>query len=785
MLDENQETLTLVINHLQKDVESKNDNIVKLALTTIANIGSEEMCQVMCPYVVKCVETRNYSIKKHGVAALKRIIMKCPNLADQCIQPLHTLLSSTSDLLLPAVELAIFILDTTKLKRAFDSFVPNMINHLNRNVRGSSSDVGYNACYCCVILEFLRRISDTKYIELIEDTLADIILNCPKEGVGYSVGFSASKCALEMNVDEIVKEMAINYLARLLYDGNANLRFSVLKYFELKKNKLGEQLIPFVNRLLLNLQDRDECIRLFALKICVSLSQYGSQKEIVQCIIHSIEESSETYTKEASNLVCRLLDICEAEVQWKFDCLIQLAIVSGRYIDDIIAYKLIALISANDIQTYALTKLFPMIRTAPLPLKKATVWALGEYYDIMKNIVEDQVIIIEILKCQCDNAIKLSTLAKIAAKCEKETRLVILKLSARFNGGHSFEENQRYNELVQLCENDLYLNSYGRMPVVSKVYEFGSNEDGNKSHKSHFVLKRRNNVDMGIDVDNYTKKNDENDEDENDMNNSVKVNQSMNTQTKKSDILNMFGNESTPTKQQNKSKVDLDIDSLISGKPTTQSKPSGSSMDLFGFSMPQSQPSTQKKYDILNMFGNESTPTKQQPVSSFDLLNMNAPSAPSQPAKTNNSVNILDLNNQNTTQNQTQQNDPNEEENMDFADFESSTPQERMISVAQNEHLSVIFKVKQNGESYENIVEFTNISMTPINSISFKVAALRGIKLDIKQIDKASIQPNEVAKQEFITTGTSNGNVPVKIKVDYVVNGSQLSLQSAAIKLNQ
>ena len=29
----------------------------------------------------------------------------------------------------------------------------SMINHLNRNVRGSSSDVGYNACYCCVILQ--------------------------------------------------------------------------------------------------------------------------------------------------------------------------------------------------------------------------------------------------------------------------------------------------------------------------------------------------------------------------------------------------------------------------------------------------------------------------------------------------------------------------------------------------------------------------------------------------------------------------------------------------------
>ena len=61
------------------------------------------------------------------------------------------------------------------------------------------------------------------------------------------------------------------------------------KYLEMKKNKLGEQLIPFVNRLLLNLQDRDESIRLFALKICVSLSQYGSQQEIVQCIINSID----------------------------------------------------------------------------------------------------------------------------------------------------------------------------------------------------------------------------------------------------------------------------------------------------------------------------------------------------------------------------------------------------------------------------------------------------------------------------------------------------------------
>ena len=87
----------------------------------------------------------------------------------------------------------------------------------------------------------------------------------------------------------------MDLLLLLLFDGNVNLRFAVLKYLELKKNKLGEQLIPFVNRLLLNLQDRDESVRLFALKICATLSQFGSQKEIVQCIIHSIDESTETF----------------------------------------------------------------------------------------------------------------------------------------------------------------------------------------------------------------------------------------------------------------------------------------------------------------------------------------------------------------------------------------------------------------------------------------------------------------------------------------------------------
>lgn len=117
LLDEKQETLMLVTNSLQQDLNSSNPYAVGLALMSIGNIAGGEMSRDLASDVDKLLKGNgqgaNPYVRKKAALAAIRMIKKVPELIDQFVPSMvQLLLEKSHSVLLTGVSLVHAVVDT-------------------------------------------------------------------------------------------------------------------------------------------------------------------------------------------------------------------------------------------------------------------------------------------------------------------------------------------------------------------------------------------------------------------------------------------------------------------------------------------------------------------------------------------------------------------------------------------------------------------------------------------------------------------------------------------------
>lgn len=108
LLDENHQVLTLVTNSLKNDINHSNPSTVSLALSTFANIASEEMARDLVNEIEKSLGSSNAYIRKKAALAALRCLYKVPELVDHFESRATSLLSDRNHgVLLTGVTLVI------------------------------------------------------------------------------------------------------------------------------------------------------------------------------------------------------------------------------------------------------------------------------------------------------------------------------------------------------------------------------------------------------------------------------------------------------------------------------------------------------------------------------------------------------------------------------------------------------------------------------------------------------------------------------------------------------
>ncbi|KAJ1679010.1 clathrin associated protein complex large subunit, partial [Spiromyces aspiralis] len=93
LLDETQEILTLLTNSLQSDLNNPDDHIVGLALCTMSNIASPEVCNDLVDEIDKLLSSSRGYVRKKAVLAALRIIRRVPELQDLFIGRVKSFIS--------------------------------------------------------------------------------------------------------------------------------------------------------------------------------------------------------------------------------------------------------------------------------------------------------------------------------------------------------------------------------------------------------------------------------------------------------------------------------------------------------------------------------------------------------------------------------------------------------------------------------------------------------------------------------------------------------------------
>jgi len=103
----------LVENSLKNDLQSQNQYICGLACCSIGNISSAEICRDLSPEVEKLMVGSNPFVAKKAALCSIRILRKCPELVDNFVERVGTLLGSRNHaVLLTALKLMREICET-------------------------------------------------------------------------------------------------------------------------------------------------------------------------------------------------------------------------------------------------------------------------------------------------------------------------------------------------------------------------------------------------------------------------------------------------------------------------------------------------------------------------------------------------------------------------------------------------------------------------------------------------------------------------------------------------
>jgi len=82
LMDEKSEVLLLTSNSIKKDLISSNHFIVSVALNTIGEVCTPDLCRDLSMEVIKLMTSTNQYIKRKAALAATRIIKRCPDLLE-------------------------------------------------------------------------------------------------------------------------------------------------------------------------------------------------------------------------------------------------------------------------------------------------------------------------------------------------------------------------------------------------------------------------------------------------------------------------------------------------------------------------------------------------------------------------------------------------------------------------------------------------------------------------------------------------------------------------------
>ncbi|KAJ9563817.1 hypothetical protein OSB04_008977 [Centaurea solstitialis] len=533
LLDERQEVLMLVTNSLKQDLNHTNQYIVGLALCALGNISSAEMARDLAPEVERLLQFRDPNVRKKAALCSIRIVKKVPDLAENFVNPVASLLKEKHHgVLLTALQLCadLCILSEEALeyfrKRCTEGLVKVLKDAVNSPYAPEYDVAGIADPFLQIRLLRLLRIlghGDAEASDYMNDVLAQVATKTESnKNAGNAILYECVETIMSIEDSGGLRVLAINILGRFLSNRDNNIRYVALNML-MKAISIDGQAVQRHRATILEcVKDSDASIRKRALELVHLLVNESNVKPLTKELVDYLEVSDQDFKGDLTARICSIVERLSPDKLWYIDQMLKVLCEAGNYVKDEVWHALIVVITnASNLHGYTVRSLYRAIQTSvdQEAVVRVAVWCIGEYGDLLVNNIgmldiEEPITVTE------SDAVDVIELAIKRHTSDLTTRamclIALLKLSSRFpslsqrikdivtpsKGSLLLELQQRSIEFDSIIEKHQNLRSalVERMPVLDEATYSGrrsgsvpaavSTSHGNALHLPNGVAKK-------------------------------------------------------------------------------------------------------------------------------------------------------------------------------------------------------------------------------------------------------------------------------------------------------
>lgn len=431
LLSEEADVLMLATNSLKNDLNSDNKFVAGLALCAIGNLSTADMSRDLAPEVDKHLKSNLPYLRKKACLAFVRCLAKCPDMVEDFVDRVLSLLKDRSHgVLITVVQLMtqVLMIDyrnaleenedpfETECRQSFLRLVPTLVkmlrNLLNTGYSPDHDVGGISDPFLQVQLLTLLRLlgaNNVKASEEMNDVLAQVATNTEtSKNAGNAILYECVQTIMGVESEDGLRVLAVNILGRFLLNRDNNIRYVALNTLarcieEQKQSGRGQDMVaesgenPNSASSALQrhrqtvvdcLKDPDISIRQRALELIYHLVNHGNVESLTAELLNYLVLCPREHRSDICTRILRVVDKYSPDDRWRVDTLITMLTIAGRESTREVQSASVVYISraSEDIHAYATHKLLKAIRDddgTQRGLLAVGIWCIGEYGDLL------------------------------------------------------------------------------------------------------------------------------------------------------------------------------------------------------------------------------------------------------------------------------------------------------------------------------------------------------------------------------------------------------------------
>ncbi|KAI3812107.1 hypothetical protein L1987_16812 [Smallanthus sonchifolius] len=483
LLDERQEVLMLVTNSLKQDLNHANQYIVGLALCALGNICSAEMARDLAPEVERLLQFRDPNIRKKAALCSIRIVKKVPDLAENFVNPVVSLLKEKHHgVLLTGIQLCIELCNHSEealeyfRKKCTEGLVKVLKDVVNSSYAPEYDISGIADPFLHIRLLRLLRVlghGDADASDSMNDILAQVATKTESnKNAGNAILYECVETIMSIEDISGLRVLAINILGRFLSNRDNNIRYVALNML-MKAVSVDDQAVQRHRTTILEcVKDSDASIRKRALELIYLLVNESNVKALTKELIDYLQVSDQDFKGDLTAKICSIVEKLSPDKIWYIDQMLKVLSEAGNHVKDEVWHALIVVITnASNLHGYTVRSLYKAIQKSAdqETLVRVAVWCIGEYGDMLVNNIgmlnlEDPITVTE------NDAVDVVEIAIKRHSSDLTTRamclIALLKLSSRFPSC-----SQRIKDIVTQSKGSLLLELQQRSIEFDSIIE--------------------------------------------------------------------------------------------------------------------------------------------------------------------------------------------------------------------------------------------------------------------------------------------------------------------------